>query len=90
MDPQYLENTDILVDQYWEDQDSIEKALFEAFDRIDIDLMNQPPLYDHLDLDAVQALLENSQSMVCIVTSVWNFPMEISRKRIQIYPKTGD
>lgn len=85
---QYIENTDVLVGQYWENQASIESALFEAFDSLDIDLMDQPPLYDYLDLDAVQALLKNSQSMVRIVTSVWDFPVEITRERIHVYPKT--
>jgi hypothetical protein len=60
-------------------------ALKSAFERVDIDLMERPPLYYQVDLEAVKTVVDESQTHTSVTAELYSFQVRITDEKIRVY-----
>jgi hypothetical protein len=62
-------------------------AIVSAFSTtpLDLDLAERDPLYEWIDLDALDALFESARDDVTLSTIIWNHPIVITADDIEVY-----
>ena len=52
---------------------------------LDVDLSGRDPLYEWIDLDALDALFESARDDVALSTIIWDHPVVITVDDIEVY-----
>jgi len=66
-------------------------AIVSAFAKtpLDVDLAERDPLYEWIDLDALDALFESTRDDVALSTIIWDHPVVITADDIEVYNAEG-
>ena len=79
---------DTLVRHHIGPDESVSEAVLLAFERLDDDLGGrETPLYDWIDLDAVEMLFRNTGTDPRVVVTIWDHPVVLAPGFVEILPR---
>lgn len=79
---------DPVVRRHVDPDEPISAAVLAAFEQLDCGVPDDSPLYDWIDLDAVELLFRNPSGDPSVVTTIWDHRVVLTPESVEI--RTSD
>jgi hypothetical protein len=85
MTRQEVKKREIRAEYLRDSREDLISALKSAFECVDVDLMERSPLYDQVELEAVETVVGESQTHTSVAANLYSFQVRITEEKIRIF-----